>query len=435
MDLIRLEVLKIPKILVLADDLTGANDTASAIHNLGIDTFTVIGVDCEKPESIAADCISVNTNSRNKPSRFAADAIHSAVSKYRSSRTVLVSKRIDSTLRGNLGSECDAVLDCMPGNAIAAIVPAFPKAGRVFLNGEVLVYGTPVSQTAVARDPVWPITVSSPEILFTRQSKRSSSRIPLESVRRGKDEIISQCSKAVENGCTYLFFEAETEEDISLIADGVVSLGRPFVAVDPGSFTAAAAARMLSLPPQNVLAVVGSINDITKAQVRYLIAHETVSCAVLDVSRLLESEQQYEAEITRASDELIGVQHDNRIKLLLLSSVLGHVVKPPVNSMKNSFANPRPPEDILTAAIASAARRVLDHCEDIAGLFTCGGDVTLSLCREIGATGMRMIKEVLPLAILGELTDGSGRTYRIVTKGGMIGEDSGMLVCINHLFS
>ena len=78
----------------------------------------------------------------------------------------LYSKRIDSTLRGNLGGETDAMLDCLGKDFIAVSAPCFPSSGRTLVGGYLLVDDLPLHKTNIAIDPKTPVKTSDMARLF-----------------------------------------------------------------------------------------------------------------------------------------------------------------------------------------------------------------------------------------------------------------------------
>ena len=114
------------KVAIIADDLTGANATAALLSTRGFTTLTCL----DNPQSGEDyDVISFSTDSRSVPAREA----YERVSRYLelvNPDTTTISKRIDSTLRGNLGAEVDAVIDRYP-HLMAIVVPVYPSSGRI----------------------------------------------------------------------------------------------------------------------------------------------------------------------------------------------------------------------------------------------------------------------------------------------------------------
>ena len=423
-----------PKVVIFADDLTGANDTAAAIHQQGMAAYTVIQTTDKFDSANDYPCISVNLNSRAMLPGKAAQTLRRAANIYIQPDTMLISKRIDSTLRGNLGSECDALLEQLAPDTVAMVVPAFPKAGRVFRRGEVFVNNIKLEHSAAAQDPVWPMTTSSPSHIFGRQTNKSQLTIPLKIVRQNTLFVAEYISSAIREKYVYLLFEAETDFDIQNIAQAVISLDIPFVAVDPGPFTAALS--QLLFPQKNgagILGVVGSINAVTRRQIQQLLSHSSVSWAVLDVMQILKNPKACAMEVDRVVAALTENVSPNNIHILLLSSVINQAHLPSAETILRYGYTQEEISSLLMNALSEAALRILNHRVDIGGLFTCGGDVTLSVCNALGAHGMIVQSEVIPMAVCGELTREGAKPYWIVTKGGMVGETDAVIRCLNHL--
>jgi len=132
--------------LIVADDLSGANDTGHQLATRGYPTTVVTG---EAATVEQESVVVVNTDSRYAAPEAAAERVRSAVAQYPAS---FAYKKVDSTLRGNLVAEIEAMLGATE-SAIAVVAPAFPAMGRVTVGGIHVVDGTPVSRRAAGRDP------------------------------------------------------------------------------------------------------------------------------------------------------------------------------------------------------------------------------------------------------------------------------------------
>lgn len=429
------------KILVLADDLTGANDTGAAIRKRGWKTFSVVSCDAP-PLRHSADCICVNMDSRNELPETAYHRVRQSVSKYASEDTVIFSKRIDSTLRGNLGAECDAMLDSVCPDGVALVVPAFPRAGRTYINGNVYVNGVLLKDTAVAKDPKWPMTDSSALAIFRAQSKFSTECIPIHTVRLGVAALYEEIEAQIENGVKNILFEAETSEDLLLIAQAAARLKSPFIAVDPGEFTAALVDVCLGMPSQKfgdpayihggrILAVIGSINAAAKEQTRYLLSKENVFPIVLDVEAVLRDEEAREKECVRVADELRDVRKTPGFTLLLFSSSMpDQEVSLESYCFRDNLAKEEISRNINTI-LANLAAEELTH--GYGGAYTSGGDITLSVCRALGCEYIQVQEEIIPLAVGGVLYTPELGNLAVATKGGMVGGKTDAAFCMEYL--
>ena len=116
------------KMIVIADDFTGSNDTGVQLAKKGARTEVML-TPTQKP-SRRADVLVINTESRAIPSAQAAQAVQQALAPWCEGETApLVYKKIDSTFRGNVGAEVTAAMRAA-NRTLAVIAAAIPAAGR-----------------------------------------------------------------------------------------------------------------------------------------------------------------------------------------------------------------------------------------------------------------------------------------------------------------
>lgn len=144
------------RVLIVADDLTGAMDSAGPFAGIGVETWVAAApMHCD-PESLgSARVVSVNTDSRHLSPGEAAARVRGIAQRLGMSRFDVIVKKIDSTLRGNVVAETLGLLDAS-GRAAAVVAPAFPAQGRTVRGGVVHVNGVALPQTGFARDALSP---------------------------------------------------------------------------------------------------------------------------------------------------------------------------------------------------------------------------------------------------------------------------------------
>jgi D-threonate/D-erythronate kinase len=143
-------------ILAIADDTTGALEVGAKFAAQGV--RAVVTTDLTNwPE---APAIVIDTQSRHMEPAQARDRVAAVAVKARDAGVSYLYKKTDSTLRGNIASEFQALLDTFPERTLF-YVPAYPAMGRVVVNGELYVNGLPLSRTAFAQDPLNPSRESS----------------------------------------------------------------------------------------------------------------------------------------------------------------------------------------------------------------------------------------------------------------------------------
>jgi uncharacterized protein YgbK (DUF1537 family) len=145
-----------PRVLIVADDLTGAMDSAGPFAEIGIETWVVAApMQCDPATIARARVVSVNTDSRRLPAAQAATRVRDVVHRLGPAAFDVVVKKIDSTLRGNVVAETLALLE-ISGRRAVVVAPAFPAQGRTVKGGVVHVNGAPLAETAFARDALSP---------------------------------------------------------------------------------------------------------------------------------------------------------------------------------------------------------------------------------------------------------------------------------------
>ncbi len=192
---------------VLADDLTGAMDTGVAFARAGLETVVSFA---SRPEP-EAPVLVVTTDSR------AAEPIAAVRSAKRAAQRLAgryVYKKIDSTLRGNIGAEISAVLEALNLKK-AVICPAFPKSGRTVVNGRLLVNGVPLEKTAFARDSVSPALTSCIAELLERESGIKAAGIGLSEVEKGPRHLSRSLAEKPER---LIVVDAVTSKHLAAIA-------------------------------------------------------------------------------------------------------------------------------------------------------------------------------------------------------------------------
>src|SRR5215204_6549738 len=107
--------MSLPKLVIIADDLTGAADSAARCVQAGLSAEI-----CLEPSTQAttSDVVALSTDSRFLPAEEARQRVADTVTTLSSWSGTTWYKKIDSTLRGNIGAEIDAMLAALP-NTIA----------------------------------------------------------------------------------------------------------------------------------------------------------------------------------------------------------------------------------------------------------------------------------------------------------------------------
>ena len=110
--------------VVIADDLTGGNATGVLLRKMGYQANTVLNLAAVDPDIVqSGDCVVYPTDSRGISPEEAYARVRKACETLAGDSVRIYTHRIDSTLRGNLGSETDAMLDFLGDEYIAVAAP------------------------------------------------------------------------------------------------------------------------------------------------------------------------------------------------------------------------------------------------------------------------------------------------------------------------
>lgn len=427
-----------PQCVVIADDLTGANATGVLIKKLNYSTYTVMNTErLELTKLSESDCILYPTDSRAVDPQIAYNRVYNVASLLKDNKVKLYSKRIDSTLRGNLGSETDALLDALNNQSIAIVVPCFPEAKRILVGGYLLVNTVPLHRTEAATDPKNPVRTSMAQTLYEEQSKYPIASLYINDLMLGKEHLIDRIRELQAADVRIIIFDAVTQEDMDLIAEAVIESQVNFISVDPGSFTATVTRKLIVPISQKskykILATVGSVNPIAKIQMDELFLAQRVFNVFVQTREFLEGEDRQRHEIERVVKEII-----DHCEAFEICSVIGDGIMPQNRIDFTSYANrykcsTDEVSNLINSSMAEITYRILKQEPAFQGIYTSGGDITVAVSKKFDTAGIKLLDEVVPLAAYGEFIAGEFGGLKIITKGGMAGDKSALITCMRYL--
>src|SRR5687768_7518187 len=110
---------------IIADDLSSATDCGAQVVRSGLSVVVPLGSYSLPEQSRSAQVISVDTDSRSLSADQAYIKVRGATQQLVDEGWTHFYKSVDSTLRGSLGAEIEAVLDVVQPD-FTVIAPAFP---------------------------------------------------------------------------------------------------------------------------------------------------------------------------------------------------------------------------------------------------------------------------------------------------------------------
>lgn len=410
------------KIIMIADDLTGACDAGVQFTQKGFKT--VISFD-EKTADQQENVVVFDTNSRSASAASAYKKVDQMVSGLKKEEISFVYKKVDSTLRGNLGSEIDALMDRFSFE-YAVVAPALPALGRTTVNGMQYVYNVPVDQTEIGNDPKTP--VKEPDIvrLLSNQSTREACLFPASFLTEDPSVLTEKVTELLDKKKTLFVCDAKEEADLKKIASAfsqlphnilwVGSAGLAEWLVDSsGSHSRPAIFVNKAFP---VLVVSGSRSAVAKRQLHTFLSLSKAKQVDLAPGLLLTKEsrdtevlrcqQELESYLQKGYDVVFSVKHENTAY--------------PNEQMEL----PALIEESLSKAASEAVKK-----HTLGGIVLTGGDTAKAISNKLGVTGIELLGEVeqgLPVSrMIG------GPELITVTKAGAFGTDLSLYEVVTQL--
>jgi uncharacterized protein YgbK (DUF1537 family) len=241
-----------PQILVLADDLTGACDSAAAFLRHGHTARVLLTPNPEAPETVWVRHTASRDLSPIAAARAVAQAAHTLPT------TPLIFKKVDSAGRGNIAAELLAAQKAFTTGLIL-LAPSFPAAGRVVNNGILQITDIASQNTNVCLAALFP--------------EQHHHRI-------GKAATPAELATLIAAGKDILLCDAATDSDLQAITQAASKLpARILWAGSAGLANALAALHPADQPheqprPQSggTLVVTGTTHSVTQLQLQHLLA-------------------------------------------------------------------------------------------------------------------------------------------------------------------
>jgi len=414
------------KQMILADDLTGANDTG--VHFLPNSSRVMVIVDAQVdtfPE--LAETTVINTDTRFLSPKDAYKKIHDIMGIFISYQPNHIYKKIDSTLRGNIGSEIDALMD-VTNYSLTCVASASPRNGRTVRDGLCYVHGELITDTEIAHDPFNPVTSSSILEVLTTQTTRKIGLLLLSEIRSPLSEGYAKLESLVTGGAEIIVTDAESAEDLrkvkqlfAMLSDPVLFVGSAglFHAVNNNSdqFTYKKPTPLFCIKDYpNILFVIGSLMDTTLQQVEYLCHQQDVANYKITTEELLKAD----------NDLAIGSSAKEIAKGFRKSSIV---------LMKTDRMQVDKPATAIQIgnALGSLVYAVMKLVE-IDVLVVTGGDTAKNVLKKIQVNSFELIDEVLPgvpMARIRRHTD--DKMVLFVTKAGSYGDLDALFRVVEYM--
>ena len=407
--------------LIVADDFTGANDTGMQVCRFGFPVQVVFsGADIDGTQSCVLD---TESRSLSPAEAFQKVAFETEKIPFASFRHVI--KKVDSTLRGNIGAETAALAQWYKPELVV-FAPAFPDMGRTTIRGIHRLNGTPVSQTVLAKDIISPIQDDDIQRIMAGAFGEKVVHVDLETVRSGNFNL--------EEGKIFSF-DAAANTDLELIVRRILASDKRVLWAGCTALADALLHEEIYVPP--ALAVVASLSPVTRGQVLFA-ERQGVSLIKVPLYAIIEKSVLTGNPITeRVAREAITLLNEGRDVILLPSSTYstGEYKRTDENARRAGIS----PEAMALLVQRTMGRITLSVLEQakISGLFLSGGDTAISCLKSIGIPGSHItITDEIAIGIpIMHLAGGKYDGLKVVTKAGTFGNEDAIVFGLRKLKS
>lgn len=347
--------------LLIADDLTGACD--AAVHFAVRGHPAAVCLDSAWPES---GVLAISTGSRDLAADHFRRIMAEIARRVPAVNPRILFKKIDSTLRGNVGAEVEAALEAF-GCDVAVITPAFPATLRTVESGWLRVGGAdfqPIDLTAYWR------------------------KQGLASCRHVRPQALAE---AIRSGSRFLSADATCDADLDAIAAAGLASERRVLWAGSGGLASALARTLPQLeacrPPRplhgSVLFCIGSDHPVTLGQVRHLLANRRA----LSLSADAGTPEALAAALSRGEHVVLQVPR-GRVSPERISQLVGRVQVP---------------------------------------LLLSGGDTASLVCQALGVRRIVLADEIVAGIPRGTLAGGAPDRWPVATKSGGFGRPDALI--------
>ena len=401
------------KILIIADDLSGAADCAIGFASVGHRVVVMLEAQREQMDP-HADTTAVDTDTRRLTPAQAATRTAAAFDALGGPEHRLY-KKIDSTLRGNWAAEVAAL---QPAAGLAIVAPAFPATGRVLRGARVFVHGTPLEQT-----PTWQLENAGRDASIETMlgdAGLATEVLDGEALRDDPAALAARIAASAAAGTQALIVDTQSEDALRTLAQVTLASDVPLFWVGSGGLARElsalagrseneAIARRAALdddphPELPVLALVGSLSPVSERQCAMLRERTGIEQLIVPPAVLRRGPTHADWAALRAQ---IGATLSTRADLL-------------VRIGRDDAFDPAEGAQLST----SLAELVAPHFTRIGGLIATGGETARAMLSAARIPALHLQAEIEAGVAVGRPLDTSS-THRpgIVTKAGAFGTD------------
>jgi len=423
-----------PRCLLIADDLTGGADTGAQFAKRGLSTLLTPlkeGRTIDFSQYLERDVLVISTHSRGLSPDKAFGLVSRLLQGFDKDLFPIIYKKIDSTLRGNIGYEIDAILN-KTNISMGFMTPAFPEQGRMVINGILMVRGNPLALTEASFDAAAPVRESCVHKLLQQQSAHKVGWIDLATVDSGGGYLWKALEHHKKEGARIIVFDAVRRRDLTHIADLAFRMDEKPLFIGSAGLAGEVAKRLSpskaktifhlprkgGKPFKHIFIISGSASAVTHEQLERVERRKGIASFQLNKPLLMNAKGKRQRE------------EDNLISSIRRALAKGHVIlKTCPERLPPKDSNGIPIHVEITRFFGRVTHAALGqskvNVDDLVVIVT-GGDTAMSFFHVLGADGVEIEGEILDGIVMGYLIGGNWNGLAVVTKAGAFGRENAL---------
>ena len=387
------------KLAIIADDLTGANDSGVQLARHGLKTSVLFDMDernINKYEAVVFD-----TDSRSVSKEESYNRVQSAASFLLAAGFTNIFKKIDSTMRGNIGAEIDALYDVVKPDFVM-IAPGYPKNNRTIKDATHYLKGIPLAETEIAKDPKTPVLISYLPDLLKEQTDKALACITLDDLTKGKQHIAEQLEQYKKNNIPYIIIDSTEEIHLEQILNVIKQMDYKFTWVGSAGIANYLPA-YYELPEKStelnitsnygpILTVIGSVNKNSRAQLQVLLDQADVHAIAFHSYMAVSDQSIRDKEISNVYKEAEAMAIEGK-DIVIYSTAEQQDIEQAWNTGEARGLSHTEISNEIVKAIGEVCAMLLEKGY-FKGVSMTGGDTAKQICLRWNIKGFELLDEL-----------------------------------------
>jgi uncharacterized protein YgbK (DUF1537 family) len=424
------------KIVIITDDFTSAMDNGAGFSEKGLKTAIITDIHHIEKVFNNVDVLVIDTESRLNKKEDAFQKVMKVAKILNNYKIDYIYKTIDSTLRGNIGAEIEALMDTT-GRDLCFVAPAYPTNGRTTVGAMQFYHWVPLENTEFSHDPINPVSQSYIPDIISGQTRKKVGVINLRVIMQGIKAISYKIKDLIEEEVEIMVFDAISNENLLNIARTIPLINKPVIIVGSTGWAEHLPEGLEIIKKRKkdsnkrVVVISGSLSDVTRKQIIYASKNNDITIIDINLEKIFS--ENYEKETTKIANQ--AMEYMNKGKHVIIRSAKNYESIKLANKSSNEMGfNTFQTSERIALFLGKVAFCICRSMkEKMYGLLLTGGDTALKTIKAMNISQTIVKEEVLPGIPSGYFINEEFKNIRVVVKAGAFGNEDAILRIIEFL--